>query len=186
MGDNVWTQLFVQAANFLSSLSASSSVAQNPPNGGAFPSAPANVAATISTSTNATRLELVLNRKETENGGIFGTIQAGDGSRFTCLSLENQALSIPTGRYEIEIYDSPHAGHPLPRLKNVPGRTEIEIHCGNIPQDSKGCIIVGDHRAGGTLEDSRTAFDRLFPLIRAAIATGPQWIEIVGEDIRPC
>jgi hypothetical protein len=98
--------------------------------------------------------------------GIFGHLVT-DG--FDCVTLENGAMAIPTGEYSVGVYDSPHAGHPLPILQDVPGRSFVEIHCGNYPEDSKGCILVGMRRVQNTIEQSKLAFNQLFPLIQAAI-----------------
>lgn len=113
-----------------------------------------------------------LTRGSPVNGGIPGTLQMLPAG-FACSTLENQALCIPTGTYFLTVYDSPHAGHPVPLLQDVPGRTEIEIHCGNYPCDSKGCILVGEMvDIEGMLQESQLAFDRLFPLIDSAVERG--------------
>lgn len=49
---------------------------------------------------------------------------------------------IPVGEYTASWYDSPLKGRVL-RLANVPGRQDIEIHTGNFPSDTEGCILVG-------------------------------------------
>lgn len=51
--------------------------------------------------------------------------------------------AIPPGRYKVTIYASPHFGREVPLLQGIPGRSEIEIHYGNYPTDSRGCILVG-------------------------------------------
>jgi len=178
MGDSVWTQLFALAADFVSSLLGGSSSPQSQSSGGASPSVPANGASGTSTSPSATGLALILTRTEMTEEGIFGMIRADDGGGFSCLSLENRALSIPAGTYRLGVYDSPHAGHPVPILLDVPGRSEIEIHCGNFPTDSKGCILLGLVRKGDTIEASQAAFNILFPKIQAALAQGPVMLSI--------
>lgn len=106
------------------------------------------------------------------SGGIPGILRM-EPAGFVCSTLENQALYIPTGVYSLTVYDSPHAGHPVPLLQDVPGRTAIEIHCGNYPCDSKGCILVGEMvDTEGILQESRISFDRLFPLIDSAVERG--------------
>jgi hypothetical protein len=104
---------------------------------------------------------------------------------WACFTLENQALLTPAGTYGLEIYDSPHAGHLVPRLQNVPGRTEVEIHCGNVEADSKGCILLGLGSTGDTIERSRDAFNILFPKIQTALQEGPQTIEIIDPLLKP-
>lgn len=169
---NVWMRQFAQIVSFLSSLFASSSNQKNQNNGGALPSAPASGAPSILTSTNATsqRLRIIRNPTRATTDALFGDMDY-NGQRIG-FTMENRALAIPAGQYEIEIYDSLHAGHPVPRLRNVIGRSEIEIHCGNVPEDSKGCIIVGLDHTGDTLERSRDAFNILFPLVSSAIENG--------------
>lgn len=50
--------------------------------------------------------------------------------------------SIPAGTYPgILRYD--HKDHWRIELQNVPGRTNVQIHTGNEPDQSKGCILVG-------------------------------------------
>jgi hypothetical protein len=48
-------------------------------------------------------------------------------------------------------------------LTGVPGRTNVQIHTGNTPDDSEGCILVG-MKLGDDLcsvIDSRKAYDAL-------------------------
>lgn len=168
MEASVWTQLFAQVANFLSSLFASSSNPSEQSSGGVSANAPAKDATLTSTSKNVTTLDVI--RDQITADGIFGSLKFNGG--FICYTLENRALAIPAGQYGLEIYDSPHAGHPVPRLQNVFGRSELEIHCGNRPEDSKGCILVGLDHKGDTLERSRDAFSLLFPLVSSAIHSG--------------
>ena len=50
--------------------------------------------------------------------------------------------SIPTGQYPgILRYD--HTDQWRIELQNVPGRSNVQIHTGNTPDDSSGCILVG-------------------------------------------
>lgn len=76
---------------------------------------------------------------------------------------------IPAGTYTCHRDIHGKTG-PLPyqvwELENVPGRSEIHIHIGNDPgKHSKGCILVGTTwGAGGTINNSRSAFDTLMRL----------------------
>jgi hypothetical protein len=50
--------------------------------------------------------------------------------------------SIPAGTYPGTLrYD--HSDFWRVELQNVPGRTNVQIHVGNEPSQSKGCILVG-------------------------------------------
>jgi hypothetical protein len=67
-----------------------------------------------------------------------------DGQQ-TAFTLEPTALMIPTGVYPIKMAWSPRFNRNTPHL-DVPGRTEIEIHGGNVATDSDGCILVAEKR----------------------------------------
>lgn len=113
---------------------------------------------------------LTLTRTKTFKDVLIGELSV-DG-QWECFTLENRDLAIPLGTYKVEIYDSPHAGHLLPILKDVPGRDSIEIHSGNKASDSKGCILVGANHTTDILTDSRLAFAHLFPQIEKACKSG--------------
>ena len=59
----------------------------------------------------------------------------------------------------------------MPLLRNVPGRSYIEIHFGNVPCCSDGCILVGEMQDEETGEvfNSQKAFLALFAAIDAAV-----------------
>lgn len=85
-------------------------------------------------------------RHETPDGTFGQLFVAG---RPVCLTLErcwidNQpnVSCIPTGEYICKRMVSPSFG-PTWQVMNVPGRTHILFHCGNIARHSKGCIIYG-------------------------------------------
>jgi len=89
--------------------------------------------------------------------------------------------AIPSGLYEIFIRDSNRYGRPMPYLKNVPFFEDIMLHWGNIPENTLGCILVGmAHSEVNTISDSRTAFNKLFPLIEDALSKGHLQIRIQG------
>lgn len=70
---------------------------------------------------------------------------------FRCNTLElpnkhNQQniSSIPTGVYEGDRSFSVNNLDCI-KIKEVPGRTHIQIHAGNFHTDIEGCILVGSH-----------------------------------------
>jgi hypothetical protein len=71
--------------------------------------------------------------------------------------------AIPAGTYKFIIAYSPVHGRLLPLLINVPDFTGVEIHIGNWPKDTKGCILVGKQQGDDVVEHSAEAFQEIFP-----------------------
>ena len=79
----------------------------------------------------------------------YGVLLRDDGIPFA-LTLERPWLSnmkgrscIPEGRYIATRYTSPKFGETF-WIQDVPGRSEILFHKGNLMDDSHGCILVGE------------------------------------------
>lgn len=51
--------------------------------------------------------------------------------------------AIPAGSYFVKWFDSPKHGKVF-LLEDVPSRDMVEIHIGNGPTDTEGCILVGN------------------------------------------
>jgi hypothetical protein len=89
--------------------------------------------------------------------------------------------AIPAGVYEVFIKDSERFKRPMPYLKNVPLFDGIMIHPGNFSINTFGCILVGaGHSMVDKIDDSKKAFDLLFPLISDALKIAPLKIHIAG------
>lgn len=97
--------------------------------------------------------------------------------------------AIPTGRYLVDMKTvSPRFGGRaqyqfcngrLPRLCNTPGYQGVLIHCGNTAKDTEGCILVGENKAVGQVQNSTTTFRKLYPILKTADERGEQiWITI--------
>lgn len=65
-------------------------------------------------------------------------------------------------------------------LEGIPGRSEIEMHYGNYPTDSRGCIIVGFTHSLDFVGESRKAFESLFETVQEAARKGECWINVQG------
>ena len=76
--------------------------------------------------------------------------------------------AIPPGTYKVTTYPSPHFGRLMPLLQGIPGRSEIEIHFGNFPDETRGCILLGKTQTTDFVGESRAAFDAFW-----AKAQGP-------------
>lgn len=76
--------------------------------------------------------------------------------------------SIPCGTYDVTLYKSPHLGYKVPLLHDVDDFSEVEIHIGCFPRDTKGCILVGLKREGNSIGFSKSAFDLLMVTVKDA------------------
>ena len=61
--------------------------------------------------------------------------------------------AIPCGTYQIIISYSPKFGKRLPELLNVPGFTAIRIHAGANARHTEGCILIGENKQKGRLQN---------------------------------
>lgn len=96
---------------------------------------------------------LIIRRITTGDKGTFGVI-VFENIPFA-LSLEREWLDnkpsigdvpgscIPAGEYICRRINSPRFGNTF-EVADVPGRTHILFHKGNLDDDSRGCILVGE------------------------------------------
>jgi hypothetical protein len=117
--------------------------------------------------------------------------------KWLCFTLEDQKQTkkvygetrIPPGTYEIKLkkvggfhnrylkqYGSDwHKG--MLHIQNVPGFTDILIHKGNDDEDTAGCLLLGEDAKGnfnkkGGVVSSKSAYDRIYPIIRDKLLSG--------------
>lgn len=86
-------------------------------------------------------MELLLTRFDATKNAIAGYITYGDFQ--LCSTIENKALKIPAGEYELAKYASPKFQTLVPTLLNVENRTYIHIHPANYYHQLEGCIAPG-------------------------------------------
>lgn len=97
---------------------------------------------------------------------------------------ENNSTCILPGIYRIEKKYSPLNRCEVPILINVPGRSEIEIHTGNYPKDSFGCLLPGTYNMNilDMVSSSRDAFRHLMELFETSWDLGENiFLEIVND-----
>ena len=133
---------------------------------------------------------------------IFYTSQSTCGELFAANSSQRLAYTlelpvkdglpgsaIPPGTYPIELAPSPkfmsstdpwvqQYAEKMPHLAEIPGRSLIMIHWGNFPDDTEGCILVGDLHDLDQVGESRQAFERLYPMF-----SDGDMIEIQGGQV---
>ena len=90
--------------------------------------------------------------------------------KFQCYTLEDVerpvkiygATAIKKGTYKVKITFSNRFKRLLPELLEVPEFKGVRIHAGNSPEDTEGCILVGNTRGIDFVGESRKAFEKLF------------------------
>jgi hypothetical protein len=88
--------------------------------------------------------------------------------------------AIPRGIYNIVIDHSPKFQRRLPHILNVPGFLGVRIHPGNTPEDTEGCILVGEKRDENIITGSVAVFNPLMERIDHALSLNePVSIEVV-------
>lgn len=89
--------------------------------------------------------------------------------------------AIPVGRYRVLMEFSPKFNRNMPHLQAVPGFSDIMIHPLNYPQETHGCIGVGQsmNQDQTALVSSRAAFSPLLVKIINCLENGDEcWITV--------
>jgi hypothetical protein len=132
-------------------------------------------------------MQLQLTRKVFTDESTSGELSV-DGA-FECFTLEDTVraekikgeTAIPAGTYEIAVTFSNKFKKLLPLLLNVPNFEGVRIHPGNTPDDTEGCILVGQTEAEDFIGSSKLAFAPLFGKIQDAIKSEKVFIEITEQ-----
>lgn len=95
------------------------------------------------------RPSIKLLRVEESFRGTLGILIISDLAFCVTLELPDQLnrrniSNIPTGQYLCKKIVSPKFGETF-EILNVPNRSNILFHAGNVIEDTKGCIIIGQH-----------------------------------------
>lgn len=79
--------------------------------------------------------------------------------------------AIPTGTYQITVntvspafqdrYWAKEYEGKVPRLIDVPGYSGVLIHVGNTAEDTSGCILVGENKVKGRVNNSTYTYSML-------------------------
>ena len=139
--------------------------------------------------------KVTLTRNKYTNKSTTGKLKVfGDD----CVTLEDTSRDIkiygesciPAGTYQLKLrteggkHESYAKRFDFHRgmiwLQDVPGFTWIYIHRGNSPEDTLGCILVGEESKPDWVSSSTQAYSRIYPLIADAIENGGCKIVVKG------
>lgn len=127
-------------------------------------------------------MELAVARLWKTDIAVTGTFSVDGSQRYFSLELpelfEGQPnvpdkTCILAGTYAVQRLWSNHWKQMMPHVVGTPGRTEVEIHVANFPQDILGCIGIGKLRISDTeIGESGAAFEEFNQDFENAIAAG--------------
>jgi hypothetical protein len=72
-----------------------------------------------------------------------GDVQIGATLELPWRANQNEISAIPVGSYSGHVREDGPKGWRI-ELEDVKGRPNVQIHLGNWPKDSTGCILLGD------------------------------------------
>jgi hypothetical protein len=103
-------------------------------------------------------------------------IDYGEGWIYFCNTLEDTVrpegekvwgeTAIPFGTYKVTWAYSPSFKKQMPLLWGVTGFKGVLIHIGNKPEDTLGCILVGENKIKGQLINSTITFNKLYKIMQ--------------------
>lgn len=120
-------------------------------------------------------MNLILNRNDYTSTGVFGTLK-DENDNEVCVTLEHAYSSlapgwfpkVPLGTYECQRGQHQLASMTSPfetfQIMDVPGHSNILFHCGNLEDDSEGCVLLGTARSAEMVTQSRAAFAKFMAL----------------------
>ena len=136
-------------------------------------------------------MKLLLIRKKFLEDRTLGELFTPDG--YFCDTMEPHRIdwtkekkvkgktAIPEGEYVVELAWSQRRKRIVPWLRMVPNFSGIQIHVGNTPKDTTGCILVGDAEKN-ILLNSAFCFNQLMTMLRAA--KEKKYITVAHRDDR--
>jgi RHS repeat-associated protein len=141
-----------------------------------------------------TDITITVVRQTVSPQSIIGQINVNAGAygQVNEYSLENASTAISPGSYPayFRTDSGPGLNHEAVTLYPADGRTNIEIHPGNSPVDSTGCILPGTSTATDWVNHSQAATGKINDLIIETIINDivngqPTTITVIVENPPP-
>jgi len=86
--------------------------------------------------------------------------------------------AIPAGRYPLSLEYSQKFKKVLPHIRGVQNFTSIEMHGGNRPEDTDGCVLCAFNIVDNWTIQAQAA-DALTELMKTSNGLNQSWIEII-------
>ena len=96
-----------------------------------------------------------------------------------CSAKVPKETCIPRGMYKVVIDYSPHFGKDMPHILDVPYFDGIRIHVGNRPEDTEGCVLLGNQEGDDFISHSLDAFGGFLSDLQNGLAQGDVTLEII-------
>lgn len=115
-------------------------------------------------------MDLILTRTNISSACTMGRLSIA-GTDFSVCTLEppkqlEKPRAIPDGTYRIILNESPRLAYITPLLLDVPDFSDVRMHIGNYPQDTEGCILVGESANVNSINNSKEAFQSLMGMLK--------------------
>lgn len=96
------------------------------------------------------------------------------------IKVQNKT-AVPIGTYDVISYNSPRWDKDVPLLVDVPGYAGVEIHPGNYPSDTDGCLLLGATEDVDFVGNSVTTVEQFYNLFFKALGEG-EAVSITYQD----
>lgn len=90
--------------------------------------------------------------------------------------------AIPEGVYEVVVTYSNRFKKPLPLLLKVPNFEGVRFHGGNGPDDTEGCILIGEQRDEERIWKCAGVVSGLTFRVRNAMTMGKVFCEVLNPE----
>jgi hypothetical protein len=119
-------------------------------------------------------MNLLVTRDTFTPFSVGGTLKIEEHTFYTLEPprRDEKPCAIPCGTYDVTIRWSEKHKRLVPHVEHVPGFEEIEIHIGNFPKDTLGCLLVGQSKNTDFVGGSALAFEVVFRILSEAREKG--------------
>ena len=94
------------------------------------------------------------------------------GAPCKCKEKIQSKTAIPSGTYKVTVGMSPRFKRKLPIIMNVPHFLGILIHNGTSEESSSGCIILGENKVKGKVQNGTKYMNELTDLLINEMSQG--------------